>query len=123
MPQENHLGGICILGNSSIALLMVKTGSFARGVDIKDELGDAPLITASAFGLEEVVVALIEAGADINIQGNEGGTPHYVASQDGHLEVVKELLRRGSRSHSGCSSCLSKEPSYGTSESESQSEV
>ena len=67
---------------------MVKTGSIARGVESKDEVGHAPLIYASAFGLKEVVAALIEAGADINVQGNEGGTPHYVASQDGHLEVV-----------------------------------
>ena len=72
-PREEHFGAICALGNSNIALLMVKTGSIPGGVDAKvSERRDTPLFTAPTFGLQEVVAALIEAGADINGQGNMG---------------------------------------------------
>ena len=57
--------------------------------------GQHPLIYASGFGLKEVVAALIEA-EETNVQNNRGVTL-FVASQKGHLEVVKELLRGGSR--------------------------
>ena len=86
---------MCELDISNIATLMAKTGSIPGGVESKDKGGDTPLILASGFGLKEVVAALIEAGADINVEGNKGVTPLFVASQDGHLEVVKELLRGG----------------------------
>ena len=95
MPRELRFEAMCMLGNSNIATLMTKTGSIPGGVDAKDEVGSTPLILASGYGLKEVVAALIEAGADINVQGNEGDTPLYVAGQQGHLEVVKELLTGG----------------------------
>ena len=73
MPREDHFTAICAFGNSNIALLMVKTGSIPGGVDAKvSERRNTPLFTAPALGLQEVVAALIEAGADINGQGNMG---------------------------------------------------
>ena len=39
--------------------------------------------------------ALIEAGADINLANNDDYTPLFVASQKGHMEVVRELLAAG----------------------------
>ena len=67
-PRENHFSAMCKIGNSNIATLMAKTGSIPGGVDSKDRLGHTLLITASGYGLKEVVAALIEAGADINVQ-------------------------------------------------------
>ena len=67
LPREEHFGAMCMLGNSNIATLMAKTGSIPGGVDAKDEVGNAPLIYASGYGLKEVVAALIEAGASINV--------------------------------------------------------
>ena len=95
VPRENHFVALLMLGNSNIATLMAKTGSIPGGVDAKDEVGSTPLIYASGYGLKEVVAALIEAEANINVEGNEGVTPLCVASHEGHLEVVKELLRGG----------------------------
>ena len=44
------------LGNSNIATLMAKTGSIPGGMESKDK-GVTPPVTASGFGLKEVVAA------------------------------------------------------------------
>lgn len=38
---------------------------------------------------------LISAGADVNKALHEEGTPLFIASQQGHIEVVKLLLMAG----------------------------
>ena len=38
---------------------------------------------------------LLERGADINQGAHDGYTPLYIASQEGHEEVVRVLLERG----------------------------
>ena len=91
-PRDLHFGALCALGRSDIALFMVETGSIPGGVDGRDRIGGTPTILASFCGLKEVVTALIEAGADINLAVKDGVTPLYSASQKGHVEVVRELL-------------------------------
>ena len=55
------------------------------------------LITASLFGEVEVVLALLEAGADANkhATGGNGDTPLTWASYWGYVEVVRALLEAG----------------------------
>ena len=48
-PRELHFVALCMLGNSNIATLMVKTGSIPGGVESKDKGCDTPLIIASLF--------------------------------------------------------------------------
>jgi ankyrin repeat protein len=43
----------------------------------------------------EVVRELLGRGATVGAADNEGETPLYAASCQGHLEVVRELLARG----------------------------
>jgi len=57
--------------------------------------GSTPLISASVFGKTEVAKALIEAGADINLQNNEGSTALHSAAFLCHIEIVKMLLDKG----------------------------
>ena len=38
---------------------------------------------------------LIEAGADLDKANNDGWTPLWIASQNGHLEVVRLLVEAG----------------------------
>jgi hypothetical protein len=64
-PREAHFTAICWLGNSNIALLMVKTGSISGVVDTKDLGGYTPLVNSAGRDMKEVVTALFEAKANI----------------------------------------------------------
>lgn len=57
--------------------------------------GSSPLITASLFGKMEMAKVLIEAGADINFQNNDGSTALHTAAFFCRPEIVKLLLDRG----------------------------
>lgn len=53
------------------------------------------LHTASWNGFEDVVCILIASDCDLNIVGCDGSTPLTLASQQGHLAIVKKLLEFG----------------------------
>lgn len=46
-------------------------------------------------GQEEVVQILIQNGAQVNIQSQNGFTPLYMSAQENHDQVVKILLANG----------------------------
>ena len=54
-----------------------------------------PLHCASQIGDLEIVKHLLERGANIEAQDQDGVTPLHCASYIGHLEIVKHLLERG----------------------------
>ena len=65
-------------------------------LNVKDPLGgSSPLISASLFGKTGMAKLLIDAGADLNFQNNEGSTPLHSASFICRLEIVKMLLDMG----------------------------
>eukprot|EP01041_Mallomonas_annulata_P003499 gene3499-6965_t len=55
---------------------------------------DTPLIAASSKGYIDVVQLLLDKGADINLQTNQGKTALIVASEFGQTEVVRLLLAK-----------------------------
>ncbi len=57
--------------------------------------GNTPLNLASVFGKTEVVQALIDGGANLEIKNNEGASPLYNASFFCHPKIVKALLEKG----------------------------
>lgn len=70
----------------------------AAGTNIneKDPFGgSSPLISASLFGKTEIVKILIDAGAEINIQNNDGSTALHTASFFCRPEIVAMLLKKG----------------------------
>lgn len=70
----------------------------AAGSDLnlkEPTVGSTPLISAAVFGKTEVVQALIEAGADVNLQNNEGSTALTSAAFLCRTEIVQALLDAG----------------------------
>ncbi len=57
--------------------------------------GSSPLISASVFGKPEMAKMLIEAGADLNFQNNEGSTALLTAAFFCRTDIVKMLLDKG----------------------------
>ncbi|KAI9752528.1 MAG: hypothetical protein M1815_000437, partial [Lichina confinis] len=53
------------------------------------------LQAASHGGHAKVVGQLLQAGADVNLQGGEYGTALQAASHGGHAKVVGQLLQAG----------------------------
>lgn len=70
----------------------------AAGTDLneKDAFGgSSPLISAAVFGKPEIAKVLIEAGADLNFQNNDGSTPLLTAAFFCRPEIVRMLLEKG----------------------------
>jgi len=63
------------------------------------DIGRTPLSDAAASGHEEMVRALIEAGADENKANNNGYSPLYWAAHQGHEAVVQALIETGADVH------------------------
>jgi len=68
----------------------------AQGLTVKDELRRKVLISASTAGSLETVRLMLDSGekADRRLYDPDG-SPLYLASAEGHLSIVIELLARG----------------------------
>ena len=60
----------------------------------------------------EIVKLLIEAGGDVNQATDDGSTPLYIASQQGHTDIVVILsgtpgIQINQANNDGCTSSLS----------------
>lgn len=73
-------------------------------VNAADEDGTPPLIYASCFGHENVVQALIEAGADVNKQDQNQWSALMWAMTNRHKGIAKLLLDHGASSDQKTSS-------------------
>ena len=56
---------------------------------------DYALYVAARQGSVDIVINMLEQGADINWTKNDGTTPLFIASQEGHVDVVSVLLKQG----------------------------
>ncbi|WP_199856474.1 ankyrin repeat domain-containing protein [Lunatibacter salilacus] len=65
-------------------------------LNVRDPFGgSSPLISAAVFGKPEMAKVLLEAGADINFQNNEGSTALHTAAFFCRPEIVRILLDNG----------------------------
>ena len=65
-------------------------------VNLKDSRwGNTPLIHASYHGWQKMIDQLVQRGADLDAQSNNGWTALHVSVGQEHLEVVGQLLRAG----------------------------
>ena len=91
-PQVDLFTAV-ITGNLEAVHQHIKAGS---DLNVKEHTrGSTPLITSTVFGKTEVALALIEGGADVNIQNNEGSTALITAAFFCHTKVVRALLDNG----------------------------
>ncbi|KAK2908033.1 hypothetical protein Q8A73_009106 [Channa argus] len=58
------------------------------------QAGQTALMLAVSHGRQEMVRALLECGADVNLQDDEGSTALMCASEHGRAEIVKMLLEQ-----------------------------
>lgn len=52
------------------------------------------MMLAVSHGRQEMVRVLLECGADVNVQDDEGSTALMCASEHGRAEIVKLLLEQ-----------------------------
>ena len=70
-------------------------------MNAKDDDGSTPLHVAAYNGHKEIVVLLIDAGADVNAQdvlgSNKGKTPLNAANEENHTELADLLRKHGGK--------------------------
>jgi ankyrin repeat protein len=62
--------------------------------DVDKRYGEI-LFEVSRIGVRELIVPLLEMGADPNYKGRNGDTPLLAASKEGHIDIVALLVKRG----------------------------
>lgn len=102
-PPDMDIHAATFMGDLDAIRQHIAAGS---DLNVKEpSVGSSPLISASVFGKTEVARALIEAGADVNLQNNEGSTALHSAAFLCRTEIVKMLLENGAdknlRTHAG----------------------
>lgn len=87
---DTDLHAATFLGDLKSVEQHIEAGS---DLDVQEPtMGSTALISASVFGKTEIARALIEAGADLNIQNNEGSTALHVSSFLCYTEIVEMLV-------------------------------
>ena len=66
-------------------------------VNARDNSGSTPLMRTCSNGHMNVANYLVEHGANIHLQGNDGYTCLHAAAHRGHVEVVSKLLALGAK--------------------------
>lgn len=82
-----------VTGNVEAVKQHIAAGS---DINVKDPFGgSSPLISASVFGKTEIAKILMDAGADLNFQNNDGSTALHTSAFFCRPEIVKMLLEKG----------------------------
>jgi ankyrin repeat protein len=82
-------------GNAQAVAYLLKAGATADAVNAGTGSSLTPLGQAAKMGSVKIVKLLLDHGAAMEAQDNDGYTPLQRAVRSGQFEVVEELLRRG----------------------------
>ncbi|GLB02984.1 hypothetical protein AtubIFM57258_006455 [Aspergillus tubingensis] len=97
-PDAKYDGGMsplhiaCRNGSISTYIALVRTNKLS--FNAPTAYGDQPIHLAAAGGYLQIVVRLVQLGADPKVSNRKGLTPLHLAAQAGHLAVVWEIIRR-----------------------------
>ncbi|ACE05669.1 hypothetical protein Aasi_0225 [Candidatus Amoebophilus asiaticus 5a2] len=93
--ERNHTA---LMQAVEIRSLPIVKALIARGAKVNTIYGEnAALHVAASFGYTEILLELIEHGADVNIKGREwgGNAPLHYAAESGHVETIAKLIEKG----------------------------
>ena len=92
-PPTVDIHTAVVSGNLEAVRQHIAAGS---DINIRDPFGgSSPLISATVFGKDDIAKVLIDAGADLNIQNNDGSTALHTAAFFCRPAMVKLLLEKG----------------------------
>lgn len=92
-PPQTDLHTAVLTDNREAVQQHIAAGS---NLNEKDPFGgSSPLITASLFDKPEMARTLMDAGADLDFQNNDGATALHIAAFFCRPEIVKMLLEKG----------------------------
>lgn len=66
-------------------------------VNVSDTNGNTPLHCSAAMGKQDYIEKLLQAGADVQAENNDGVSAAYVTAANGHTEVLTYLLEQGAK--------------------------
>lgn len=92
-PPALDLHSAVVLGDLETIRQHIEAGSDLNVLE--PSRASTPLITAAAIGKTEAAKILIDAGADLDYQNNDGSTALYTAAFFCRVEIVKALLEKG----------------------------
>ena len=81
-------------GDTEIVMLLLENKC---NLNITDENGDTPLIWAARNNKMDTVRALVEAGCDITIRGDENKTAAEAATEEGYHAIAEYLTNEAPR--------------------------
>ncbi|WP_158222654.1 ankyrin repeat domain-containing protein [Rhodopirellula sp. MGV] len=86
-----------IRGDRGAALDAIHAGDDVNARDPRPVIGDNTTVLHHAAGTGDSVVVreLIQHGAEVNIQTDNGATPLWFACNGDHFDAAKELLENG----------------------------
>lgn len=92
-PPQVDIHTAVVGGNLEAVQQHIAAGS---DINVRDPFGgSSPLISAAVFGKPEIAKVLIDAGASLNFQNNDGSTALHTAAFFCRPEIVKMLLAKG----------------------------
>ncbi|MEO5977104.1 MAG: ankyrin repeat domain-containing protein [Chryseolinea sp.] len=92
-PPDVDIHTAVVSGNLKALQQHIAAGS---NINERDPFGgSSPLISAAVFDKPEMAKVLLDAGADINFQNNDGSTALHTAAFFCRPEIVKMLIDKG----------------------------